>query len=63
MSIRARYDELTGNLTGARVLIAQATAMVDGMLGIPAYARSWYHMREAQLAFEAGDATRRARIR
>lgn len=55
MSIRARYDELTGNLSGARVVMAAATAMVDGMPSISAYARSWYHMREAQLAFEAGD--------
>jgi tetratricopeptide (TPR) repeat protein len=55
MSIRARYDELTGNLAGARVVMEQATALIDGILGIPAYTRSWYHMREAQLAFESGD--------
>ncbi len=56
MSIRARYDELTGDLAGAREQMAQATAMVDRMLSIPAYTRSWYHMRDAQLAFESGDA-------
>jgi tetratricopeptide (TPR) repeat protein len=56
MSIRARYDELTGNLAGARVAMFQATALIDGSLSIPAYTRSWYHLREAQLAFEAGDA-------
>lgn len=55
LSIRARYDELTGNLAGARVLMAQATATVDDMRSIAAYARSWYHMRDAQLAFEAGN--------
>lgn len=55
MSIRARYDELTGNLTGARVQMAQATVLIDRMLIIPAYTRSWYHVRSAQLAFEAGD--------
>lgn len=55
MSIRARYDELTGDLTGARVQMAQATAQIDRMITIPAYTRSWYHTREAQLAFEAGD--------
>lgn len=55
MSIRARYDELTGNLAGARVQMAAATAIVDRMIVIPAYARSWYHARVAQLAFEAGD--------
>jgi tetratricopeptide (TPR) repeat protein len=57
MSIQARYDELSGNITGARVQMAQATAIVDRMISIPAYARSWYHMRDAQLAFEAGDPT------
>jgi tetratricopeptide (TPR) repeat protein len=55
MSIRARYDEVTGNLTGARVVMAQATQQVDRMISISAYARSWYHLRDAQLAFEAGD--------
>jgi tetratricopeptide (TPR) repeat protein len=55
MSIRARYDELNGNLAGARVQMAAATAIVDRMIVIPAYTRSWYHTRMAQLAFEAGD--------
>lgn len=55
MSIRARYDELTGNLAGARVLMAEATQRVDRMISIPAYTRSWYHLRDGQLAFEAGD--------
>lgn len=56
MSIRARYDEVTGNLTGARVVMAEATQQVDRMISISAYTRSWYHLRDAQLAFEAGDA-------
>ncbi len=55
MSIAARYDELTGNLTGARVAMSQATEIVDRMVVVPAYTRSWYHMRDAQLAFEEGD--------
>ncbi|MFY9632083.1 MAG: tetratricopeptide repeat protein [Candidatus Cybelea sp.] len=55
MSIRARYDELTGNLSGARIAIGAATQIVDGMISVPAYTRSWYHMRAGQLAFEAGD--------
>jgi len=55
MSIRARYDELTGNLAGARVQMAQATALIDSSVTVPAYTRSWYHLRDAQLAFEAGD--------
>lgn len=55
MSIRARYDELTGNLAGARVQMERAAAIVDHLVVIPAYTRSWYHVREGQLAFEAGD--------
>ncbi|MGB6602075.1 MAG: tetratricopeptide repeat protein [Candidatus Cybelea sp.] len=55
MSIRARYDELTGSLAWARAQMAQATALIDGMIGVPAYTRSWYHVRDGQLAFEAGD--------
>jgi tetratricopeptide (TPR) repeat protein len=56
MSIRARYDEVTGNLAGARIVMAEATQQIDRMNSISAYARSWYHLRDAQLAFEAGDA-------
>ncbi|MFY9739929.1 MAG: tetratricopeptide repeat protein, partial [Candidatus Cybelea sp.] len=56
MSIRARYDEVTGNLAGARIVMAEATQQVDRMISISAYTRSWYHVRDAQLAFEAGDA-------
>ncbi len=55
MSIRARYDEITGDLLGARVQMERAAAIVDRIVVIPAYTRSWYHMREGQLAFEAGD--------
>ena len=55
MSIRARYDELTGNLSGARIAMSAATQIVDGMISVSAYTRSWYHMRTGQLAFEAGD--------
>jgi tetratricopeptide (TPR) repeat protein len=56
-SIRARYDEISGNLAGARVVMSEATQEVDRMISISAYARSWYHLRDAQLAFEAGDAS------
>jgi hypothetical protein len=55
MSIRARYDELTGNVRGARVQMEAATSIVDRMLSISAYTRSWYHVRDAQLDFESGD--------
>ncbi len=56
MSIRARYRELSGDLAGARGEFSRATQMVDRMETVPAYTRSWYHLRDAQLAFEAGDA-------
>lgn len=55
MSILARYDELTGNLAGARVEMERAAAIIDRIVVVPAYTRSWYHAREGQLAFEAGD--------
>ncbi|HEY1655082.1 MAG TPA: tetratricopeptide repeat protein [Candidatus Tumulicola sp.] len=55
MSIQARYDELTGNLAGARVQMGEAMQIVDRMIEVPAYTRSWYHLRAAQLAFESGD--------
>jgi tetratricopeptide (TPR) repeat protein len=55
MSVQARYDELTGRLTLARNLIDEAKTMVDREFAAPAYARSWYHLRAAQLAFESGD--------
>ena len=32
MSIQARYDELTGNLAGARVQMGEATAIVDRII-------------------------------
>jgi predicted Zn-dependent protease len=55
MSVQARYDELTGRLSLARNLIGEAATMVDREFAAPGYARSWYHMRAAQLAFESGD--------
>lgn len=57
LSIRARYDELTGDLSSARNEMAEATNVVDEGVEIPAYTRSWFHLREGQLAFEAGDGT------
>ncbi|HEY8297181.1 MAG TPA: tetratricopeptide repeat protein [Candidatus Baltobacteraceae bacterium] len=54
-SIQARYDELTGRMNEARALIARAERRVDQNYYEPAYDRSWYHMRGAQLAFETGD--------
>lgn len=54
-AVDARYDELQGRLPFARNEIREAETTVDGMLTIPAYTRSWFHVRAAQLAFEDGD--------
>lgn len=54
-SIRARYDELTGDLPGARALLTNAIRTVDSEVDSSAYDRSWFHLRAGQLAFEAGD--------
>lgn len=54
-SVRARYDELTGQLARARALIATAEQTEDSGIDNPAYDRSWFHFRGAQLAFESGD--------
>ena len=51
----ARYDELTGNLSRARDRISRATAQVDDVIDNPAEARAWFHVRAAELAWEAGD--------
>jgi tetratricopeptide (TPR) repeat protein len=58
LSIRARYDELTGNLARARREMAEAAQIVDEGIETPVYTRSWYHVREGLLAFEAGDGAR-----
>ncbi len=54
-SVRARYEELNGRLERARSLIETATRTIDSDVGNPAYDRSWFHMRAAQLAYEADD--------
>ncbi len=54
MSVRARYEEIAGNLTGALVEMEGAAQIVDRMIEVPAYTRSWYHFRLAQIEFESG---------
>jgi tetratricopeptide (TPR) repeat protein len=54
-AVRARYDELTGDLEQARGYVARAIATTDSITDNSAYDRSWFHMRSAQLAFEDGD--------
>jgi tetratricopeptide (TPR) repeat protein len=55
-AVRARLDELSGRLEEARGYISRAIATTDSISENPAYDRSWFHMRAAQLAFEDGDA-------
>jgi Tfp pilus assembly protein PilF len=54
---RARYFELTGNLRGARALLADAMSQADAHIDEPAQSRAWYHFRAGELAFNAGDVT------
>jgi len=54
-TVQARYEELTGHLQDARRLIAGPQQELDANFGAPAQARAWYHFREGELAFEAGD--------
>ncbi len=55
-TIRSRYDELTGHLERARMLLADATAKFDvDVGGEAAQPRAWYRFRSGELAFEAGD--------
>lgn len=53
--VQVRYLELTGRLGDARTLLARIMPAIDANLYTPAYDRSWFHLRAAQLAFEAGD--------
>ncbi len=54
-TVRARYDELTGNLARARALLADAMTQVDALIDESAQTRAWYHMRAGEMAFNAGD--------
>jgi len=54
-TIRARLDELTGNLARARELMADAISQADANGDAPAESRAWYHFRAGELAFKDGD--------
>jgi tetratricopeptide (TPR) repeat protein len=54
-TIRSRYEEETGNLAGARALLADAMLQFDTNVSASAQARAWYHFRAGELAFAAGD--------
>jgi hypothetical protein len=54
-TVAARYAELTGNLAAASNLMKRASVEADANAYEPAENRAWYHWREGELAFEAGD--------
>jgi tetratricopeptide (TPR) repeat protein len=55
-TVAARFAELTGDLVRARTLLSRATRRADAVYGMPNERRAWFHVRLAELAFEAGDA-------
>jgi len=54
-TVRSRYLEVTGHLSEARQTLERATAGIDSVIDAPAVSRAWYHFREGELAFAAGD--------
>lgn len=55
LSVRARYDELTGKLVLARSLMDRAAQQSDSVIDNSAQSRAWFHFRAGELAFSAGD--------
>lgn len=55
MAVQARYDELTGNLSGAAVLLERAAAIDDSNYDNGAQGRAWYHFRLGEVLFEQND--------
>ncbi|MBV8886636.1 MAG: tetratricopeptide repeat protein [Chroococcidiopsidaceae cyanobacterium CP_BM_RX_35] len=54
-AVAARYQELTGNLAGARELLDEAMQQMDLFYTNSAETRAWFHVRAGDLAFVAGD--------
>lgn len=52
---QARYDEMTGNLSAAKGLMARAARHADEVIDNPAESRAWYHFRLGQMDFSSGD--------
>lgn len=53
--LRVRYDELTGHLAQARLLMERPTAYANSQFDLSAESRAWFYFRSGELAFEAGD--------
>ena len=54
-AVAARYLELTGNLGSARQLLDEAMEQMDSFYTTSAETRAWFHVRNGDLAFLAGD--------
>jgi tetratricopeptide (TPR) repeat protein len=52
---QARYDELTGKLEQARILMRRAAQSSDAILDNSAQSRAWYHYRLGEMAFTTGE--------
>lgn len=50
-----RFDELTGHLADARILLETASAYENSQFDAPAAARAWFFFRAGELAFESGE--------
>lgn len=55
LAILARYEEETGNLQAARTYLERGSEIMDSVLDNSAQGRAWFHFREGELAFSAGD--------
>lgn len=51
---QSRYDELTGELPQALVLMQRAAQSADRVVNEPAQARAWYHFRIGEMLFASG---------
>jgi len=54
LAVRARYDELTGNAADAARGLERAAASMDSNTANSAQVRTWFHVREGELAFMNG---------
>lgn len=55
-TIRSRFDEMTGHLDEARILLRRADTLYESNSPTAsAQSRAWYHYRLGELAFDAGD--------
>ncbi len=54
-AVLARYLELTGNLTSARQILDESMQEMDSFYTNSAETRAWFHVRNGDLAFAAGD--------